>query len=134
MKDTAMNNNPLSLPNDGHLWQGVDYGKTTRRRYAFTSMAMGYRAVFSAIRLWMLRGKKLGLGDVLERLTKGWDEIDRWYVRRKIRILTGLSLRDAICPLSADTMLPLVGVLAEHRLGKDFSLRDLNEGWRLFMG
>lgn len=134
MKNTVMNNNPLNLRNNGRLCQGIDYANTTTHHYAFTSMAMGYRAVFSTVRQWVQRARKLSLGDVMERLTKGWDEIDRWYVRRKIQILTGLNEHDTFSPLSPSTMMSLVGVLAETRLGKAFSLREMSEGWRLFMG
>lgn len=128
------NMNPLNLRRTGQLWQGLASEQTDRDFYQFRSMAWGYRAAFVVIRTYVTRRNCKRLAAILSRWAPDADGNDEELYLARVKALTGFERDTKINPYDHDQMVALACAMSRVENGVRANLRDVEEGWRLYMG
>ena len=128
------NRNPLNLPRDGRLLRGLAAQQDDPDHYRFKSMAWGYRAAFIVLRTYHLKYGIRTVQAIVSRWAPPEDGNDTEIYIRKVCALTGFAPDTRLNPFNPSHMGPLVAAMSRVECGVKPDIRQIKEGWLLYMG
>ena len=128
------NCNPLNIRRTADLWQGMAERQPDPDFYTFRSMAWGYRAAFIVLRTYHFKYGIRTVRGIVSRWAPPEDGNDTALYLRKVCILTGFDPYRALNPCDPTHMGPLVAAMSRVECGVKPDLRQIKEGWSLYLG
>jgi hypothetical protein len=128
-----INKNPGNIRQNNETWQGEVIPSGDPDFKEFKSMPLGYRAMFVLLRTYIIR---LGL-DTVRKIVSVYappsENQTEAYINSVIK-QTGLDPDEVIDINDSNTMKNLVAAISYHENGITPDLRDIDNGYNLFIG
>ena len=128
------NCNPLNIRRSADLWQGLAERQPDPEFFTFRSMAWGYRAAFIVLRTYHLKYGIRTVQAIVSRWAPPEDGNDTEIYIRKVCALTGFAPDTRLNPFNPSHMGPLVAAMSRVECGVKPDIRQIKEGWMLYMG
>lgn len=126
------NNNPGNIRKNNIVYQGEVVPSKDEAFKQFTTMAYGYRAMFTALYTYQ---KKYGINTIADAIiryapaienhtTAYIDAVSEW---------SGVPPTSHITTTNADVMIPIVAAMSRVENGVPADMREVEQGWKLFI-
>lgn len=126
------NNNPGNIRKNNIAYQGEVVPSKDEAFKQFTTMAYGYRAMFTVLYTYQ---KKYGINTIsdaiiryapaIENHTTAYiDAVSEW---------SGVPATSHITTTNADVMIPIVAAMSRVENGVPADMREVEQGWKLFI-
>lgn len=126
------NNNPGNIRKNNIVYQGEVVPSKDDAFKQFTTMAYGYRAMFTVLYAYQ---KKYGINTIsdaiiryapaIENHTTAYiDAVSEW---------SGVPATSHITTTNGDVMIPIVAAMSRVENGVDANMAEVEQGWKLFI-
>lgn len=126
------NNNPGNIRHSSENWQG-EIPTMDKSFKAFKTMAYGYRAMFVLINNYQ---KKYGLKTITEIINR-WappNENDTTNYCKCVSEWSGVPATSKITTTNREVIVPIVAAMSRMENGTPAVMRDVEAGYKLFIG
>jgi hypothetical protein len=126
------NNNPGNIRLSNTRYRGEVQPSQDRAFKQFESMAHGYRAMFMLLYTYQ---KKHGLNTIREMITRYAPPVENHtnaYIDTVAK-RSGIDANSRLTATNRDVMMPIAAAMSFVENGKPAALKDVEEGWTLFI-
>lgn len=126
------NNNPGNIRKNNIVYQGEVVPSKDEAFKQFTTMAYGYRAMFTVLHTYQ---RKYGINTIADMIIRYAPAIENYttdYIRA-VSEASGVPATSHITTTNGDVMIPIVSAMSKVENGVPAELSEVEQGWRLFI-
>ena len=126
------NCNPGNIRINGVRYQGEVQPSADKAFKQFKTMAYGYRAMFVVINTYQRRYGLDTITKIISRYAPASENHTQAYIDA-VAEASGVPATSRITTTNADIMVPIVAAMSRVENGVKANIREVEEGWRLFI-
>lgn len=126
------NNNPGNIRKNGIVYQGEVVPSKDEAFKQFTTMAYGYRAMFTVLHTY---ARKYGINTIatmIERYAPATENYTQAYIEA-VSEWSGVPATSHLTTTNAEVMIPVVAAMSRMENGAPAVMKDVEAGWKLFI-
>lgn len=126
------NNNPGNIRKNGIVYQGEIVPSKDEAFKQFSSMAYGYRAMFTVLHTY---ARKYGINTIakmIERYAPATENHTQAYIEA-VSEWSGVPATSHLTTTNAEVMIPIVAAMSKVENGVPAEYREVEQGWKLFI-
>jgi hypothetical protein len=126
------NNNPGNIRKNGIVYQGEIVPSQDEAFKQFTTMAYGYRAMFTVLHTY---ARKYGINTIvkmIERYAPATENHTQAYIEA-VSEWSGVPATSHLTTTNAEVMIPVVAAMSRIENGAPAVMKDVEAGWKLFI-